>query len=100
MIGMSSDYDNSMDELLRELRKEETGIVISKDIRKFHKPVTIISGLHDRKDAKNIARQLKSRIGTGGTFKEGQIILQGDHREKAMSLLVAMGFSEDSIEVI
>ncbi len=93
-----SDYD-SMDELIKEIEKEEAAIVITKDIRKYRKPVTVISGLQERKDLKDITKQLKTKIGTGGTFKEGQIILQGDHREIAKSLLVQMGFKEEAIEV-
>lgn len=93
-----SDYD-SMDELIKEIEKEEAAIVITKDIRKYRKPVTVISGLQDRKDLKEITKQLKTKIGTGGTFKEGQIILQGDHRETAKTLLTQMGFKEEAIEV-
>jgi translation initiation factor 1 len=93
-----SDYD-SMDELIKEIEKEEAAIVITKDIRKYRKPVTMISGLQERKDLKEITKQLKTKIGTGGTFKEGQIILQGDHRETAKNLLAQMGFKEEAIEV-
>jgi translation initiation factor 1 len=93
-----SDYD-SMDELIKEIEKEEAAIVITKDIRKYRKPVTVISGLQERKDLKDITKQLKTKIGTGGTFKEGQIILQGDHRETTKNLLAQMGFKEDAIEV-
>jgi translation initiation factor 1 len=88
-----------MDELIKEIEKEEAAIVITKDIRKYRKPVTVISGLQDRKDLKEITKQLKTKIGTGGTFKEGQIILQGDHRETAKNLLAQMGFKEEAIEV-
>ncbi len=93
-----SDYD-SMDELIKEIEKEEAAIVITKDIRKYRKPVTVISGLQERKDLKDITKQLKTKIGTGGTFKEGPIILQGDHRATAKGLLAQMGFKEEAIEV-
>ena len=46
-----------------------------------------------------ITKKMKTKIGTGGTFKDGQIILQGDHRETVKGLLVEMGFKEESIEV-
>ncbi len=93
-----SDQD-SMDELIREIEKGELHVIISMDIRKFRKKVTLISGLQDRSDVKEITTQLKSRIGTGGSFKEGRIELQGDHREATKSLLVGMGFDKESIEV-
>ena len=98
MVIPVSDHD-SMDDLVREIEKGELAIVITRDVRKFRKPVTIVSGLQDRKDAKDITRQLKTKIGTGGTFKDSQIILQGDHREAVKDLLSKMGFKSESIEV-
>ena len=98
MITAVSDHD-SMDDLIKEIEKGETSIVITKDVRKFRKPVTVVSGLQDNQNAKDVTRQLKVSIGTGGTFKDGQIILQGDHRETTKDLLVKMGFKAESIEV-
>ncbi len=95
---MSDEF--TMDELVKELDKEKARIIIAKEIRKWNKPSTVISGLHGRKDAPEITRKLKTKIGTGGTFKDGQIILQGDHREAAKAMLISMGFAEDSIEVM
>ena len=99
MMIAVSDHD-SMDDLIREIEKGETSIVITKDVRKFRKPVTVISGLQDDKNAKDVTRQLKTSIGTGGTFKNDQIVLQGDHRQTAKDMLMKQGFSEDSIEVL
>ena len=47
-----------------------------------------------------ITSELKSKIGTGGTYKDGQIILQGDHRDIVKQLLIKKGFNEESIEVL
>ncbi|HEX2013948.1 MAG TPA: stress response translation initiation inhibitor YciH [Nitrososphaera sp.] len=96
---MSSNFDNPMDELIEEIEKGQATLTITKELRKWKKPVTIISGLQDNPGAEDITRQLKTKIGTGGSFKEGQVILQGDHREKVKELLSKMGFEEDSIEV-
>ena len=96
---VSSDHD-SMDDLIKELEKGELHIVVSKEIRKWNKPVTVITGLKDRPDAKDITKTFKTKIGTGGTFKNGQIELQGDHRDTVKDLLVKIGFSEESIEVL
>jgi translation initiation factor 1 len=98
MITLVSDFD-SMDDLIKEIEKGEASIVITKDVRKFRKPVTVVSGLQENQNAKDVTRQLKTKIGTGGTFKDGQIILQGDHRETVKAMLVKMGFKEESIEV-
>ena len=90
----------SIDDIVRELDREETKIVITKVIKKFNKPTTVVRGLEERKDAQSIARDLKTKLGTGGTYKAGQIILQGDHRESVKNFLLAKGFKQESIEVI
>jgi translation initiation factor 1 len=98
LTSLVSDFD-SMDDLIKEIEKEEAAIVITKDVRKWRKPVTVVSGLQNRQDAREITKKMKTSIGTGGTFKDGQIILQGDHRETVKGLLVKMGFKAEAIEV-
>ena len=97
------EYDvstNSMDDILKELDKQKTRIVISKDVRRFRKIATIVKGLEDRKDIGLITKEMKTKIGTGGTYKDGQIILQGDHREFVKNFLLKKGYDEESIQVM
>ena len=97
------EYDistNSMDDILKELDKEKTRIVISKDVRRFRKIATMVKGLQDRKDIESITKEMKTKIGTGGTYKDGQIILQGDHRQYVKNFLLKKGYDERSIVVI
>ena len=89
-----------MDTVLRELDREKTNLVIFKEIRRYKKSTTIVRGLQDRTDIESITRDLKTKIGTGGTYKEGQIVLQGDHRESIKSLLISKGFNEKSIKIM
>lgn len=91
---------NSMDDILKELDKEKTRIIISKDIRRFRKVATVIKGLQDRQDIELMTKEMKTKIGTGGTCKDGQIILQGDHRDYVKKFLLNKGYEEGSIEVI
>jgi translation initiation factor 1 len=94
------DSTNSLDDILRELDEEKIHIVISKDIRRFRKSVTVVKGLQDlRKDVESLTRELKMKVGTGGTYKDGQIVLQGDHRDYVRNFLLEKGFNENSIEV-
>ena len=91
---------NSMDDILKELDKDKARLVISKDIRRFRKVATVVKGLQDTKDIESITKEMKTKIGTGGTCKDGQIILQGDHRDLVKKFLVNKGYDEGSLEVI
>lgn len=90
----------SIKEIVHQLDLEEMNIIISKDIRKFNKLTTVIRGIDDSKNIKSISKELKTKLGTGGSIKDGQIILQGDHRQAVKKLLITRGFKQESIEIL
>lgn len=56
------------------------------------KTVTIIGNITiDINNLKELAKQLKNRCGTGGTIKDGAIIIQGDHRQTIFEELTRQG---------
>jgi len=62
--------------------------------------MTVIEGIEDKNiDLSRLAQKMKSYCACGGTAKNGQIMLQGDQREKAYQFLVQMGYPEENIEV-
>ena len=57
------------------------------------KGVTIISDLPlDENGITELATKLKTRLGTGGTVKDGRIEIQGDHRDRIVAELEEMGY--------
>ena len=57
------------------------------------KVVTVVAGLDPAgNDLADLAARLKSRLGAGGTVKEGAVELQGDHLDAAESALRAWGY--------
>lgn len=57
------------------------------------KQATIVAGFNCDDDAlKAVASQLKSALGVGGSARGGEILIQGDFRQRVHDQLVAMGF--------
>jgi translation initiation factor 1 len=58
------------------------------------KQVTVVSGLPTTDDSlKRAAARLKRTCGSGGSIKDGCVIIQGDHRDKVLSELRKQGYS-------
>jgi translation initiation factor 1 len=58
------------------------------------KIVTVIGGLDpEASDLAGLLKQFRTSLGTGGTVSEGEIELQGDHREKVLGVLRGMGYA-------
>lgn len=58
------------------------------------KQVTLVEGFKGRQeDLAALAKTLKTRCGVGGTAKDGEITIQGDLRDKVVSLLQSMGYN-------
>ena len=57
------------------------------------KQVTLVSGFVGKADdLKELGRALKTKLGVGGSAKDGGITIQGDFRDKVVSILQQMGY--------
>ena len=67
--------------------------IICKYVKRKGKPITILEGYNGAdSDFKKLAKEIKTKLSVGGSFKNGTIIIQGDFRDKIMDMLKAKGF--------
>jgi translation initiation factor 1 len=68
--------------------------IICKYEKRKGKPITILEGYTGAtSDFKMLAKEIKTKLSVGGSFKEDKIIIQGDYRDKIMLMLKAKGFN-------
>ncbi len=67
--------------------------IICKYEKRKGKPITILEGYTGAdSDFKKLAKEIKTKLSVGGSFKNHQIIIQGDFRVKIMEILKEKGF--------
>lgn len=68
--------------------------ILCKYEKRKGKPITILEGYTGAtEDFKLLAKELKTKLSVGGSFKDDKIIIQGDYRDKIMALLKEKGFA-------
>ena len=86
------DYEDENSEETLAPESQDLRVMLDRKQRKG-KSVTLVSGfVGEEDDLKDLAKMLKSKCGVGGTAKDGEILIQGDHRNKILDLLKSAGY--------
>jgi len=90
----SFEYDEYGEESEETLEPSAQKLIVSIDKKnRKGKPVTLVEGyIGDEIDLKELGKLLKTKCGVGGSAKDGEIIIQGEFKEKVATLLSEQGY--------
>jgi len=91
-------YANGEEAGPETLPPQQQKLIVSLDRKQRKgKEVTLIRGFVGKEDdLKALAKKLKTRFGVGGSAKDGEIIIQGDFRDKVTAFLMKEGYKVKS----
>jgi len=86
------DYDDDIEQETIAKKDQLLYVFIDRKQRKG-KSVTIVEGfIGGSDDLKELGKLLKSKCGVGGAVKNGEIVIQGDLKDKVFNLLIKEGY--------
>ena len=90
--GYEYNYNAEFEQETLPPRQQDLRVMLDKKAR-AGKQVTLVAGyIGTNDDLKELGKTLKSKCGVGGSAKDGEILIQGDFREKILGLLLEMGY--------
>lgn len=88
-------YEEESEEPQTTLLPEKQKLRVKTDRRnRAGKTVTLVTGFTgNNDDLTELGKKLKTRCGTGGSAKDGEIIIQGDFKERVAAILKELGYT-------
>lgn len=77
-----------------ENNQQRLKVLVDRKQRKGKSVTLITEFIGEEEDLKDLAKLLKAKCGVGGGVKNGEILIQGEFKEKIFELLVKMDYSQ------
>ena len=89
-------YETEDEEIVETPDKKQQKLRVSIEKKgRGGKTVTLVTGfIGNENDLKELEKTLKTKCGVGGTVKDGEIVIQGDFKQRIIDLLKADGYTQ------
>ncbi len=95
VYSTNPDFDLNLDEEIIETlppQQQQLRIMLDKKQRGGKKVTIVVGFIGNDNDLSTLGKALKAACGVGGTVKNGEILIQGDFRDRILKMLVEQGY--------
>lgn len=88
-------YETQQDEQPDTLEPGRQRLIVKIDRKgRAGKQVSLVEGFVGKdEDLEQLGREIKKKLGVGGSAKDGEIVIQGDFRDRIVDILTKMGYN-------